>query len=194
MFTLYEFFGVVTNLVGGILGSRFGLRTCLLIGLVFQVVGIGLLCGLQSSWNKTVVIIYIIIAQGFSGIAKDMVKLGGKSVTKLVTKDEKQTRQSNLFKLVAWLTGAKNSVKGAGFFWGAFLFKFIGYIPSLLVLFSMNLIVIPPALFYLDRTLAVSKSKKKLSLKEIFNKASIKSCRFFGLDFQFLALFIVIIN
>jgi MFS family permease len=172
MFTLYEFFGVVTNLVGGILGSRLGLRTCLLIGLASQVVGIGLLCGLQSSWSKTAVIMYIIIAQGFSGIAKDMVKLGGKSVTKLVTKDGDE-HQSKLFKLVAWLTGAKNSVKGAGFFWGALLLTFAGYIPALLILLAMNLIVIPPAWFYLDHTLAVSKSKKKLTLKEIFNKASV---------------------
>ncbi|CAI2170643.1 3021_t:CDS:2 [Funneliformis geosporum] len=169
MFTLYEFFGVVTNLIGGILGSRLGLRFCLLVGLLSQVIGIGILCGLQSSWSKTVVIIYIIIAQGFSGIAKDMVKLGGKSVTKLVTKDG-SGHQSKLFKLVAWLTGAKNSVKGAGFFWGAFLLKFAGYIPALSVLLIMNLIVIPPAWFYLDRTLAVSKSKKELTFKEIFNK------------------------
>jgi MFS family permease len=172
MFTLYEFFGVVTNLVGGILGSRMGLRFCLLIGLVFQIIGIGSLCGLQLNWNKTIVIIYIIISQGFSGIAKDMVKLGGKSVTKLVSKDDEEAHQSKLFKLVAWLTGAKNSVKGAGFFWGAFLFRFIGYIPALIVLLIMNLIVIPPALFYLDHQLAVSKSKKKLTLKEIFNKVS----------------------
>src|SRR3954451_20976384 len=173
MFTLYEFFGVITNLVGGILGSRLGLRFCLLVGLIFQVIGIGLLCGLQPHWSKTIVIIYIIIAQGFSGIAKDMVKLGGKSVTKLVTKDEENKHQSKLFKLVAWLTGAKNSVKGAGFFWGAFLYKFAGYIPALLVLLAMNLFVIPPAWFFLDRTLAVSKSKKKLTLKEIFNKSSV---------------------
>jgi MFS family permease len=179
MFTLYEFFGVVTNLVGGILGSRLGLRFCLLVGLIFQVIGIGLLCGFQPSWNKTVVMIYIIIAQGFSGIAKDIVKLGWKSVTKLVTKDEESKHQSKLFKLVAWLTGAKNSVKGAGFFWGAFLYKFAKYVTALSVLLAMNLIVIPLAWFYLDHTLAVSKSKKKLTLKEIFNKASVyryKSC------------------
>src|SRR6266508_6084909 len=107
MFTLYEFFGVVTNLVGGILGSRLGLRFCLLVGLLSQVIGIGMLYGLQGNWSKgkiaqTDVIIYVTIAQGFSGIAKDMVKLGGKSVTKLVTKEE-GTHQSKLFKLVAWL-------------------------------------------------------------------------------------------
>ncbi|GES82973.1 organoarsenical effux MFS transporter ArsJ [Rhizophagus clarus] len=164
MFTLYEFFGVITNLFGGILGSRLGLKFCLLTGLVFQIIGIGLLCGLRLNWGKTIVIIYIIISQGFSGIAKDMVKLGGKSVTKLVTNDG---QQSKLFKLVAWLTGAKNSVKGAGFFWGALLFKYIGYIPALLVLLVMNLIVIPPALFYLDHTLA-GRDVNILSLARMF--------------------------
>ncbi len=100
-----------------------------------------------------------------------MVKLGGKSVTKLVTKEE-GTHQSKLFKLVAWLTGAKNSVKGAGFFWGAFLLNFTGFISALSVLLAMNLIVVPFAWFFLDHTLAVSKSKKKLTLKEIFNKVN----------------------
>ncbi|RHZ83049.1 hypothetical protein Glove_99g131 [Diversispora epigaea] len=169
MFILYEFFGVVTNLVGGILGSRLGLRFCLLVGLCTQVIGIGISCGLQSNWSSLVVILYIVIAQGFSGIAKDMVKLGGKSVTKLVTKED-IGHQSKLFNLVAWLTGAKNSIKGAGFFVGAFLLRFTGYVPSLLVLLGMNLVVIPFAWYYLDKNLAVSKSKEKLTFKEIFNK------------------------
>ncbi|CAG8600261.1 5649_t:CDS:2 [Ambispora leptoticha] len=171
MFTLYEFLGVITNLVGGILGSRLGLRFCLLTGLITQIIGIGILCGLQRDWPRTVVIIYIIIAQGFSGVAKDMVKLGGKSVTKLVKHDDDlSTHQSALFKLVAYLTGAKNSIKGAGFFLGAFLLNFTGYIVALVIMAVMNLVVIPFALLYLDRTLAVSKRQEPLSLKEVFNK------------------------
>nr|CAG8541757.1 6951_t:CDS:2 [Entrophospora candida] len=167
MFILYEFVGIFTNLFGGIMGSRLGLRFCLLVGLTAQVIGIAILCGLQADWSKAVVIIYIVIAQGFSGIAKDLVKIGGKSVTKLVTNDQEKPR---LFKLVAWLTGAKNSIKGAGFFWGAFLLNFIQYVPSLIVLLLMNLIIMPLAWFYLDGNLAVSKSKKKLTLKQIFFK------------------------
>jgi hypothetical protein len=50
------------------------------------------------------------------GVAKDLTKLGGKTVTKLVTGEEKQTR---LFKLVSLITGWKNSLKGAGYFLGA---------------------------------------------------------------------------
>ncbi|CAJ0829577.1 2262_t:CDS:2 [Entrophospora sp. SA101] len=108
MFILYEFIGVFKNLFGGIMGSRLGLRFCLLVGLTAQVIGIAILCGLQADWSKAVVIIYVVIAQGFSGIAKYLVKIGGKSVTKLVTNDQEKPR---LFKLVAWLTGAKNSIK-----------------------------------------------------------------------------------
>lgn len=44
------------------------------------------------------------------GIAKDLTKLGGKTITKLVTPDEQQSR---LFRLVSFITGWKNSLKGA---------------------------------------------------------------------------------
>jgi hypothetical protein len=45
---------------------------------------------------------YVTAAQALSGIAKDLTKLGGKTVTKLVTPEEKQ---ESLFKLVSGLTG-----------------------------------------------------------------------------------------
>jgi hypothetical protein len=52
------------------------------------------------------------------GVAKDLTKLGGKTVTKLVTPEDKQVK---LFKLVSALTGYKNSLKGVGYFMGAAL-------------------------------------------------------------------------
>jgi hypothetical protein len=51
-----------------------------------------------------------------SGISKDLTKLGGKTITKLVTPEEKQ---GQLFKLVSWITGFKNSLKGVGYFIGS---------------------------------------------------------------------------
>lgn len=60
-------------------------------------------CGSRGS-----VIAFVTIAQMFGGIAKDLTKLGGKTVTKLVTPDDKATK---LFRLVAMLTGWKNSLK-----------------------------------------------------------------------------------
>jgi hypothetical protein len=42
---------------------------------------------------------------------QDLTKLGGKTVAKLVTPNEKQAQ---LFKLVSYITGFKNSLKGVG--------------------------------------------------------------------------------
>ena len=44
----------------------------------------------QDSWSRPTSIIYITISQIMNGIAKDLTKLGGKTVTKLVTPEEKQ--------------------------------------------------------------------------------------------------------
>ena len=40
LFLLYEFAGVVTNLIGGWIGARFGLRKTLFLGLIAQVVAL----------------------------------------------------------------------------------------------------------------------------------------------------------
>lgn len=63
-------------------------------------------------------IVYVTAAQTLCGVAKDLTKLGGKTVGKLVTPDDKQTM---LFKLTSFITGFKNSLKGVGFFLGSVL-------------------------------------------------------------------------
>lgn len=93
----------MTNLLAGIAGSRWGLRATLLVGLCLQLGGIGMLYGWNSGWSKAEGIVYVTFAQMLAGIAKDLTKLGGKTVAKLVTPDEKQ---SFLFKLVSFITGA----------------------------------------------------------------------------------------
>jgi MFS family permease len=103
MFTLYEVAGVVTNLLAGIAGSRWGLRNTLLVGLFLQLVGISSLFGWrEDAWSKLESIIFVTFSQMLCGIAKDLTKLGGKTVAKLVTPDEKQT---SLFRLVSFITG-----------------------------------------------------------------------------------------
>ena len=116
MFSFYEAAGVVTNLVAGMLGARWGIKTTLLVGLTVQLAGLGMLFGWQSSWSKGQAIIYVTASQMLCGIAKDLTKLGGKTVTKLVTPEG---RNSSLFKLVSFITGWKNSLKGVGYFLGA---------------------------------------------------------------------------
>src|SRR5688500_3599696 len=43
LFLFYEIFGIVTNLCGGYLGSRFGLKATLFMGLGTQLVALGML-------------------------------------------------------------------------------------------------------------------------------------------------------
>ena len=116
MFTFYEAAGVFTNLAAGMLGARWGIKTTLLTGLTIQLVGLGMLFGWQDDWSKATAIIYVTASQTLCGVAKDLTKLGGKTVTKLVTPEG---RNSSLFKLVSFITGFKNSLKGAGYFLGA---------------------------------------------------------------------------
>ena len=47
--------------------------------------------------------VYITAMQAFSGIAKDLMELAGKSTPELVTKDGAEGR---LFRLIVWITGA----------------------------------------------------------------------------------------
>ena len=105
---MYELGGVVTNLLAGIAGSRWGIRSTLLTGLSLQIASIGMLYGWKPEWSKKEGIIYVTFAQLLAGVAKDLTKLGGKTVAKLVTPDEKQ---SYLFKLVSFITGACSTVR-----------------------------------------------------------------------------------
>ena len=118
MFTLYECAGVVTNLAAGFAGARWGIRVTLVTGLCLQLLAYGMLFGWQEEWGQGTAILYVTISQMWGGIAKDLTKLGGKTVTKLVTPEEKT---SQLFKLVSLLTGWKNSLKGVGYFLGSAL-------------------------------------------------------------------------
>jgi hypothetical protein len=120
MFTLYELAGVFTNLAAGVLGAKWGIKFTLISGLSLQLLSYALLFGWQDEWSKRTAIIYVTMAQMFAGVAKDLTKLGGKTVTKLVTPSEKETQ---LFKLVSLLTGWKNSLKGVGYFLGSALLQ-----------------------------------------------------------------------
>uniref|UniRef100_A0A7S1XCB9 Major facilitator superfamily (MFS) profile domain-containing protein n=1 Tax=Compsopogon caeruleus TaxID=31354 RepID=A0A7S1XCB9_9RHOD len=139
MFVLYELAGVVTNFLAGIAGARWGLKSTLLVGLGMQVVGLGMLFGWSDTFTKAQAIVFVTIAQMLSGVAKDLVKLGGKAVTKLVTPDQKQER---LFILVSWITGWKNSLKGVGYFLGGALVQW-NYYAALAFLLALVLLAFP---------------------------------------------------
>jgi MFS family permease len=163
MFTLYELAGVFTNLAAGMMGARWGIRFTLIIGLLLQILSYGMLFGWRDEWSKEQAIVYVTIAQMFAGVAKDLTKLGGKTVTKLVTPEGRDTR---LFRLVSLLTGWKNSLKGVGYFLGSALLE-VSYQLALGFMIGLIAIALPFAIFGLSKELGTAK-KKNASWKEIF--------------------------
>jgi predicted MFS family arabinose efflux permease len=120
LFLFYEAAGVVTNLGGGWIGARFGLRTTLLTGLGLQALVLGILTG-PGAWLR---ISSLITAQAASGVAKDLTKMSAKSYVRMVVPSEEAGR---LMRWVAILTGSKNTLKGVGFFLGAILLFYLDY-------------------------------------------------------------------
>jgi len=127
LFVFYEFFGIVTNLVGGWLGARIGLNLTMHIGMALQIVAL-LMLTVPDAWLS---VAYVMAAQALSGIAKDLNKMSAKASVKVLAGAGAESR---LFHWVALLTGSKNALKGAGFFLGVALLEFIGFRGALLVL------------------------------------------------------------
>lgn len=171
MFVLYELFGVLTNFLGGLLGSKMGLKSTLIVGLALQIVSCVMLMPFTNTerWHELGTqnsqIVYIMFAQSLAGVSKDLVKVSGKSVSKLVTKEGDDQR---LFKLVARITGLKNETKGLGFFFGTLLQKTAGFLTALLVLVGIILVIFVPALLWLDGS--VGRSAKKIVWSKVFKK------------------------
>ena len=163
MFTLYELAGAVTNLLAGVMGAKWGIKITLITGLTLQLAAYGMLFGWDPTWSKGQATIFVTFAQMLAGIAKDLTKLGGKTVTKLVTPEEQNTR---LFKLVSLITGWKNSLKGVGYFLGSALLS-VSYQLALGFMMGLLVLAMPWAILGLDNTLGTAK-KKNSTLREIF--------------------------
>jgi len=161
VFAAYEAAGVAVNLLAGMAGSRFGIKATLLAGLTCQLAALGLLAGWQTGWSRTTAILYVTLSQILNGVAKDLTKLGGKTVTKLVTPDEKQ---SKLFKLVALVTGMKNSAKGFGYLLGSGLLS-VSYLGAIGFMAVLILAAYPWAWIGLDWQLGRSSKGKGLTLR-----------------------------
>ena len=166
LFLLYEFFGVVTNLLGGWIASRMGLRVTLVAGLALQVAALGMLALLNPHWPEFASVAWVMVSQALSGIAKDLTKMSSKSAIKvLVPPDAKGT----LFKWVAVLTGSKNALKGAGFFLGGFLLATTGFAGALWIMAGALALVWLGSWASLPREMG--KSKTKAGWRELFSKS-----------------------
>lgn len=167
LFLFYEFFGIVTNLIGGWLGSRFGLNTTMNIGIFLQVAALLMLTVPTEFLSVT----YVMAAQALSGIAKDLNKMSAKASVKLIVpaSSESQNEHGVLFKWVSVLTGSKNTLKGAGFFLGGFLLSVFGFRDALYILSGSLFLILLLCLFLLPNDLGKSKSKARLS--HVFSKS-----------------------
>jgi len=177
LFLLYEFCGVLTNLLGGWIGSRVGLKFTLYAGLAVQVVALAMLSLLNPAWSMAISVSYVMTSQALSGIAKDLTKMSSKSAVKLLVNEG----EGALFKWVAILTGSKNALKGIGFLLGGVLLTSLGFVHSLWLMAVALGLVLLAALVFLRQDMG--KSKKKVKFTQLFSKSReinwLSAARFF---------------
>lgn len=162
LFLFYEFFGIVTNLVGGWLGASLGLNQTMNIGLFLQVVALSAL----MVPAEFLTVPWVMAAQALSGIAKDLNKMSAKSSVKMLVPE---SAKGKLYRWVAVLTGSKNALKGAGFFLGAVLLTVFGFRGAVAIMAVVLALVLFSSLILLQRNLGISTSKPKF--RQIFSKS-----------------------
>ncbi len=188
LFVFYEMFGVITNLVGGWLGARIGLNKTMQTGLFMQVFALLML----SVPSEYLTLVYVMVAQALSGIAKDLNKMSAKSSIKLIVQDlAPNDRQHKLFKWVALLTGSKNTLKGVGFFLGGLLLTAFGFKYSVLIMAAILALVALISLFLL--TTDLGKMRAKARFTDVFSTnsslnylAAARMCLFAARDVWFV--------
>ncbi len=177
LFLFYEIFGVVTNFLGGWIGSQVGLRLTLYGGIGLQVFALVMLALLNPDWVVPVQVGYVMAAQAFSGIAKDLTKMSSKSAIRLVVPKEAASR---LFKWVAVLTGSKNALKGVGFFVGAALLQGVGFRQALLIQAAVLFVILLSGWFL---PADMGKIGEKVRFRQLFSKSKeinvLSAARFF---------------
>ncbi len=162
LFLFYEFFGVVTNLLGGWLGAHLGLNRTMQAGLALQVAALGMLL-VPATW---LTVPWVMAAQALSGIAKDLNKMSAKSAIKLLIP---RGAEGALFRWVALLTGSKNTLKGAGFFLGGALLTLLGFRGAVAAMAGALAVTWLLSLLFLRQDLGRAKSRPRFT--DIFSKS-----------------------
>jgi len=163
LFLFYEFFGVITNLIGGWLGAKIGLNHTMNIGLITQVLALLML----TVPEPYLMVWWVMLAQALSGIAKDLNKMSAKSSIKMLVP---AGENSGLYKWVALLTGSKNALKGIGFFIGAVLLSTIGFKGAMILMAAILLVVALFSANFLQQDLGRTSYKPKFS--QLFSHSS----------------------
>lgn len=163
LFVFYEAFGIVTNLIGGWLGSRIGLNKIMNIGLLLQVIALSALL-IPSNY---LTVFWVMAAQALSGIAKDLNKMSAKSAIKFLVPPDQST---SLYKWVARLTGSKNTLKGVGFFLGGTLLASLGFRSAIFAMAAALLVVWLFSIVLLKDN-RLQKANDKPRFRELFSKS-----------------------
>ncbi len=165
LFLLYEAAGVLANLIGGWLATRYGITRMLTVGLSTQILGFLLLSFLSPDWTAAMSVAWVIGAQGICGVAKDLTKTASKSAIKITASQA----SGQLFKWVAWFTGSKNAMKGVGFFIGGLLLDLLGFRGALWAMAGLLAVIFVAVVLSLPPLMGKSKASK--SAKELFAKS-----------------------
>jgi len=168
LFLLYEAAGILANLIGGWLATRYGITRMLTVGLVTQITGFTLLSLLDPGWTAAMSVAWVVASQGICGVAKDLTKTSAKSAIKVTQAQAKEQGAGQLFKWVAWFTGSKNAMKGIGFFLGGLLLQTLGFQASLWAMAGLLALVLLGVATSLPTMMGKSKASK--SAKELFAK------------------------
>ncbi|MAW55652.1 MAG: MFS transporter [Rhodospirillaceae bacterium] len=165
LFLLYEAAGIIANLGGGWMATRFGIRRMLGLGLGLQIVGLMFLSVMSPEWSVAFSIVWVLAAQGLAGVAKDITKTASKSAIKITSVDG----NNQMFRWVAWFTGSKNATKGIGFFAGGLLLDAAGFEYALWSMAGLLGFILFACVPSLPSRLGVSASSK--TVRELFGKS-----------------------
>ena len=165
LFLLYEFAGIVANLSGGWLATRFGIPRMLAVGQALQIAGLAMLSALDPGWTVAASVAWVVGAQGIAGLAKDFTKTASKSAIKATSAQG----AGQLFKWVAYFTGSKNAMKGVGFFVGGLLLDLVGFKPALWLMAGLIGLIFVAGLLFLPRQLGKAKSSR--TVREFLGKS-----------------------
>ena len=164
LFLLYEAAGIVANLGGGWMATRFGITRMLVLGMVVQITGLLLLSFLDPSIGALASVLWVLAAQGIAGLAKDITKTASKSAIKVVSVEG----DDRLFRWVAWFTGSKNAMKGLGFFLGGVMLTGIGFQNGLWLMAGLLAVIAVLISLSLPGHLGVGTASR--SVRELFSK------------------------
>ena len=160
LFLLYEAAGVLANLIGGWLATRYGIARMLAVGMSLQIIGFLLLSLLQPEWTAALSVAWVVIAQGICGVAKDLTKTASKSAIKITADRAQNEGSGQLFKWVAWFTGSKNAMKGVGFFLGGLLLDQLGFAQALWLMAALLGLVLAGVLIFVPRLMGKREASK----------------------------------